>query len=183
MTIKIEQVAVITRPPEVPPYSLHGYCVAADGTTYTLLRQWWHGALLALLYPDEAKQAGYKMPEDPRDVNVYEFQRFELDNHSHFPVIRICPGRMLSGVSLDRGCDPSTPEQVEAVRLVLKSVGLTANDQIVTDHRDIKVRNLWDFLINDTDIFGSEKREVEKRPLVQKGKDLWALDEEDDADA
>lgn len=147
--MKIEQVTTITKAPELPPYSMHGYLITPDGTIYTLLRKWWHGAVLALLYPEEAAAAGYKLPDDPDELNVFEFQRFELDNHDRFPVIRICPGRVMGPTSFDRGSEVSTPEQVEAVRLIIKVLGLSGNDIVAADHCDMPVRKMIDFLTQE----------------------------------
>jgi hypothetical protein len=176
--IRIEQAAVITPPGKTPPYSSHGYCITPDGTTYALLRQWWHGALLALLFPDKAQEAGYEMPDDPDDLNVFDFQHFELDNHNLFPVIRICAGRLMGPTSIDRGCDPSTPEQIAAVRIVMKELGLSGNDEVSTDHKDMKVREMFDFLISDTEVWGDTPRTVRKHRLVKKGEDAFEVREE-----
>lgn len=154
--MKIEQVTSITRAPQEPHYSTHGYLITQDGTIYTLLRKWWHGAVLALLYPSEAAAAGYTLPDDPNDLNVFEFQRFELDNHDRFPVIRICPGRMMGPMSVDRGCGIATPEQVEAVRLVIKVLGMSASDTVAADSRDMPVRKMIDFLTESREIIVDE---------------------------
>lgn len=173
--IRIDRVAVVTPPGEKPPYSLNGYCVTPDGTTYTLLRKWWHGAMLALLYPEKAKEAGYVIPDAPDDVDVYEFQRFELDNHDLLPVIRICPGRVIGPLSLDRGCDPSTPEQVAAVRLIFKELGKTGNNVVSTDHKDMTVREMFEKLTSDENVWGGGPRVVRKHRLVKKGENAYEI--------
>ncbi len=166
--IILERVTHITKPPEEPLYSPHGYVIAEDGTTYSLLYPWWHGAVLALLYPDHAREAGYKMPNEVDELNVYEFQRFELDNHNLFPVVRICSSRILSPCTLDRGGKPVTEAQTEAVRLVFKALGMGARDPVTTDHKDMRVSDVWAFLRDDTDVYGLGKREVRQTSLVCK---------------
>ncbi len=181
---EMEQVAMVAKPGEKPAYSPHGYCITPDGTTYALLRQYWHGALLAMLYPEQAAQAGYQFPEDPDELNVYEFQRFELDNHDLFPVIRICPTRMSGPTSVDRGCSPSTPEQIQAVRLVMKELGLGAQDEVATDHRDMTVREMFDYLRSDADVWGTgEAREPRQHRLIKKGEDPFSSTFEDSDNA
>ncbi len=54
-----------------PSYSPHGYTVMEDGTIYTLTKQWTHGTLLAILFPDMAKKAGYEPPDE--DFNVFKY--------------------------------------------------------------------------------------------------------------
>lgn len=178
----IDDVALLAKPGEKPAYSPYGYCITQDGTTYALLRQYWHGALLAMLYPEQAAQAGYEFPDCPDDLNVYEFQNFELDNHDLFPVIRICPSRISGPTSVDRGCSPSTPEQIQAVRLVMKELGLNGNDPVATDHRDMTVREMFDYLRSDADVWGlGGPRESRPHRLVKKGEDAWDVRFEDTA--
>lgn len=177
MTIALERVATTTKPPAPPAYTSWGYIIMEDGTTHALHRQWWHGAVLCLLFPEEAKQAGYIMPDEPDEVNVFEFQKFELDNHDHFPVIRVCPTRMMGPPSFDRGCKPVTEAQMVALRLVVAEMGLRMNDEVSTDHKDMTVRKLYEYMQKDLDVWTGEKREVTARPLKVKG---WSLGDEDE---
>lgn len=175
--IRIEDVAVVTPLGMAPPYSRAGYCITPDGTTYTLLRSYWHGAVLALLFPKEAQEAGYVMPEAPDEVDVREFQQFELDNHNYFPVIRVCPGRLLGPVSVDRGSQPSTPAQLEAMRQVVAALGLSAQSEVSTDHSDMTIAEMHVMLAGDLDAWSGEPREVRPRRLVKKGEDPYAVRE------
>jgi hypothetical protein len=172
--IDIKDVTIVTPPGGVPPYSTHGYCVTQDGTIYALLRKWWHGAVLALLYPEDAAKAEYVLPDSADDVDVFEFQKFELDNHDQFPVIRICPGRLMGPTSIDRGRGPCTNEQIVAVRAIVKTLGLTAHDEVCTEHKDMKVHEMYDFLANNLDVWGGTPREAANGGLVKKSDpDYW----------
>lgn len=153
----------LTEPPVIPIYSMHGYIVCADGKTYTLLRQWYHGAVLAMLYPKllETVQGNYgfdyetcerievlKLPTSLEDIDVFKFQRFEFEVHSKLPDIRVCASRMMGStpVALDAGCEPATPQQIAALRFIFKALGLRAKDVIVTDHMDMKVKDVYAYL-------------------------------------
>lgn len=125
-------------------YSSHGYVIMEDGTIYTLTKQWYHGVALAILFPDKAKAAGYLPPEEEPDV--FHYQRFELDSHNDFPVIRICPSRMITPPSINKGKKPATKEQLEAIRAVFKVLGLKARDIVNTDYSDTTVAQCYQLM-------------------------------------
>ena len=160
--ITLDRVCIIAKAGEEPPYSPWGYIVTTDGTAYALTRQYWHGAVLALLFPellaayrveedwndddDWNDNASYKgapllMPDEPDDLNVFEFQQFEFSLHGKLDVIRICPTRMTGPCSIDLPENGCTVPQREMLRVVLtKVLGLSLNDEVATDHRDMTVR-------------------------------------------
>ena len=139
-------------------YSPHGYVIKDDGKVYTLLRQWWHGAVMAMLYPDHLKEfrldaededgnvipgtgTVLEIPETPDDLNVFDFQKFEHAYHSKLPVVRICPTRMMSPPSVDLPEDGCTPVQAEALRVVLVEIlGMDLRDEVAMDHSDVPVK-------------------------------------------
>lgn len=137
--ITMEEVAHTTKPPEEPPCSPWGYVVTQDGTIYSLNVQWTHGVILAMLFPDLAKEKGYAPPD--RDYNVFKYQHFELDNQDEFPVVRICASRIMGTcpTSMNKGRAACTPEQLAAVRQCFKALGLRARDKINTDFADMTV--------------------------------------------
>jgi len=144
----LDRVTLITKPPAKPAYSPWGYVIVKDGSTYALLHQWWHGVVLALLFPKEAEEQGFVVPFKPwvGDVNPHEYQRFELDNHTSLPAIRVCPSRALGPPSIDRGLGPASPEQIDALRLVVKLLGLKGDDEIALDHKDVSLKRVWEYL-------------------------------------
>ena len=118
-------------------YSMYGYIVMEDGTIHALAKQWMHGAILAILFPDLAKKQGYEPPDE--DCNVYEYQRFELDNHDKFPVIRVAFG-ILTDFSVSKGEQPATEFQIRAMSRIFKDCGKKMQDTIHTDYGEMTVR-------------------------------------------
>lgn len=135
-----------------PVFSPHGHVITQDGTTYSLRYQWYHGVVLALLFPDKAKEMTKVDAQDPesyfnkvfwpvpRNPNVFHFQSFELDNHWEFPVIRTCFGRMMGPSSVNVGKEAATRPQLEALRKVFKLHGYRGRDTVNTDWGEISVQ-------------------------------------------
>lgn len=142
----IKRVAVVTDSNTIPPYSSPGYIIGQDGTVYTLLRQYWHGAILALLYPQLAEEHGYTIPDDPDEVNVFTMQRFELDHGRSLPVIRICPSRIMGPMTIDCGIHGANDAQVVALRSIIAALGCDGNTTINMNHIDVKLRDVWNHL-------------------------------------
>jgi len=158
MTITIERAAAITSHPADPVFSPHGYVITEDGIVYALLRRWWHGAVLAILYPqllaefrlnaetddDDKPIPGtgttLEMPDDPEDLNVFDVQQFEHHVHGQLNVIRVCPTRLLGPPSVDLPKAAATPEQMIALRSVFKIMGLKPNSEVATDFCDMTVK-------------------------------------------
>ncbi len=140
----IDQAAEKTNPPTTPMYSPHGYIVQPDGTTWALFKQWTHGFVLALLYPEVAAaytERALEYPESLSEVDVFAFQAFELDKARELNCVRVCPTRMASPPSVDLPFNGCTPEQKEALRIVLYvALGYSHTDFINTQHRDMTVR-------------------------------------------
>ena len=126
-----------------PSYSPHGYTVMEDGTIYTLTKQWTHGTLLAILFPDMAKKAGYEPPDE--DFNVFKYQRFELDNHDNFPVIRVAFG-MISDFAISKGRAPATKEQIAAMVKIFKEMGRKMHETVQTDIGEMSAKDFLDQL-------------------------------------
>lgn len=163
MTIALDKVALISKPGEEPAYSHHGYIITEDGTVYALLRKWWHGAVLALLFPDKAK--GFKLRskrdqfldddellytdeliwpknDDPGLVNVYAFQEFELETHRKLPAIRVCPSRMTTPCTFDMPVTKVPEAMMAALVAVTKALGYSQNDKVQLDHKQCTVRQM-----------------------------------------
>ena len=125
-------------------YSPYGYVIMEDGTVYTLHKQWYHGIALAVLFPEKAKESGLESPEEEPDV--FKYQRFELDHHNDFPVIRVCPFRMTTPCSINKGNKPATKAQIESLRAIFKILGLKARDMVNTDFCDCTVAQCYEML-------------------------------------
>lgn len=145
----IERVATVST--TSPPVFAEGYLVDAAGTVYAAPHRFFHGVMLACLYPElalaylrppmvrNAKEAPLEFPEDLNEIDCRAFQDFELAHASKLPVIRICRARMLGPTSLDiPGDDISiTNAQYQAVVSVLNTLGVGRNDEVSTNLRDM----------------------------------------------
>ncbi len=113
-----------------PSYSPYGYTIMEDGTIYSLTKQWTHGVLLAILFPEIAKEAGFEQPNE--EYNVFKYQRFELDNHDKLPVVRVAFS-LITDFYISKGKGPATKEQVESMVKIFKTTGTRMNASIQTD--------------------------------------------------
>lgn len=145
MNLDIERV---TRVGPEPFYSPFGYVVAEDATIYSLTQQWTHGVILALLYPDIAEEQRIGIPGD--DFDVFAYQRFELDNHERFPVIRVAFG-MVSDFAISKGKGPATEKQCQAMAKILRMQDKGLNDKVQTDLREVTVRSALKWLRTGAD--------------------------------
>lgn len=150
-TIGIDEVTLRTAPPDVPMHSPYGYIITPSGVTFALMKQWTHGLILALLYPDAANEYNktaelpFEWPESRDDIDVMAFQRFELTCAKDLHCIRICASRLLSPTSVDLPVGACTPEQIEAMRLALrKGLGMKDADTVSMDHFDTTVKRLFE---------------------------------------
>ena len=112
--------------------STYGYLIVPDGTIYSLSCRWTHGFLLACLFPDFAESKGFKkedIPEDVDDINVFHYQRFELDNCTELPVVRIARGLSYS-FNISKGSEPATQEQITAVSAIMRSHDISLADEV-----------------------------------------------------
>lgn len=155
MTITLERISTVCPLGGRIAYSEWGYCINSDGTVYSLGYRFYHGVVLALLYPDALKAHRSNriieelvMPDDREDISVFDFQDFELSQHGKLPVIRICGSRLMSEPSFDFPKAGCTIQQIEALRRVLKLMGLRGTDKVSTELRDMKVSDLWDYIAN-----------------------------------
>lgn len=150
----IDRAAEKTNPPVTPIYSPHGYIIQPDGTTWALLKQWTHGFVLALLYPEVAAaytERALEYPESLDDVDVFAFQAFELDKARELNCVRVCSARMMGPTSVDLPFVGCTPEQKDALRIVLyAALGYSHTDFVSTQHRDMTVRYTMELaVLND----------------------------------
>lgn len=142
--ISIRSAAVSTNAASEPLYSPHGYIVTEDGTCYSLLKRWYHGVALAILFPEVAKETGYEPPDE--EPNVFHYQHFELDQHDKLPVIRVCPSRMLGPCSVNKSRKAATAAQVATLAKLLKMHGLKARDNVSTDEGDRTVQKCLEMM-------------------------------------
>lgn len=138
--ITLESVSIKGTEPEYTP---HGYVILEDGTIYSLTKRWTHGVVLALLYPDVAKKCGYKPPDE--DFNVFHYQRFELDNHSTFPVVRVAFSLVVD-FYISKGDNAATKEQIEAMIKIFKVTATKMTASIQTDAGEMSARKFLDAL-------------------------------------
>lgn len=174
MSITIDRVALLTKPPKKPIASEWGYVITEDGTTYALLYRFYHGVVLALLYPDVFRDYRFKpgdepqgyhfnedgtvkmeppphedcaiygklerlvMPADREDINVIHFQRFELDVHEQFPIVRVCPTRAVGvGIDVPR-YHAVTKAQIEALQLIGQAFSWNRSTEVFADNGDMR---------------------------------------------
>jgi len=141
---KIERVAIIGAEPAYTPY---GYLIAEDALIYSLTQKWVHGVILALLYPNVAAEAGYSQP-DVDDLQVFHYQKFELDNHEKFPVIRISLG-MMYPFNISKGDAPASVAQRQALVKILKCQDMSMQSMIQTDLHEMSARQYLKQLENE----------------------------------
>jgi hypothetical protein len=177
----IERVARVYKPNEPMKYSSpYGHVITEDGTVYALNYQYYHGIACAILFPELAKECGYPPPSE-RHSNVYEYQRFELDNHRILKVIRICGFRFASEYpSVNSSVYGATDKQIEAFRKVCKTEGWNMRTVFNTDHGDLKMTKTITELQTDR----SAEWDAEHLKPKMREKTGWELpdDGEDDAD-
>jgi hypothetical protein len=150
--IDIERIAMVTAPGGEVPYSPYGYVIQPDGTVYTLIHQYYHGIILACLYPKEAGAAGYAVPEEPReDLSVFKYQRFELDNSPALGAVRIAISQMIDSLFFSKGNKPATDEQCTAVAACLRALGKRARDKIETEKGERTISQILEELRVETD--------------------------------
>ncbi|HEC66587.1 MAG TPA: hypothetical protein ENI23_15030 [bacterium] len=110
------------------------------------MHQWYHGVVLAMLFPDLANEEGYEIPENRDEVDVFKFQRFEMDYSDEMQAIRVCSYRMLGPPSIDPGKLPCNSKQLDALRLICKELNLKLGDEIAFNVRDMKIEKMWTYL-------------------------------------
>ncbi len=120
-----------------PKYSPFGHVIMEDGTTYSLTKQWAHGVLLAILFPEIAKEKGYEPPDE--EYNVYKYQKFELDNHDTLPVVRVAFS-LTTDFYISKGKAPATKAQVESMVKIFKVLGARMDASIQTDAGEMTAR-------------------------------------------
>lgn len=132
--LTIEDVAIKG---DEPVYTSNGYVILEDGSVYSLTEKWAHGVILAMLYPEAAKKCGYEPPD--KDFNVFHYQRFELDNHNMFPVIRVAFSLVVD-FYISKGENPATKKQIEAMVKIFKVTGTKMTASIQTDAGEMSAR-------------------------------------------
>lgn len=146
-----------------PLYSPYGYVIEENGLIHTLTKRYTHGVILALLYPKEAKEAGYD--EVDEDYNVFTYQRFELDNHKRFPIVRVAMGMMFA-FNVSKGIAAATAEQLSALTKILKMQYLNLNSKVETDLCEMPARKMLELMAKaDEPDPGPPEGWKPKRPL------------------
>lgn len=147
-----------------PIYSPYGYVIVEDGSVYSLTQKWTHGVILACLYPEEAEADGYPPPDE--DFNVFTYQRFELDNHTRFPIVRIALGSLYS-FNVSKGDMPATPAQVQSVAKCVRMCDLSLSDTVQTEGSDMSARSMLKELEKGEGDYGPPDDWKPKRPVTR----------------
>lgn len=132
---ELDEVAII----ETDPHIGFGHVITEDGTIYTLRKQYAHGIICAILFPETAIKHGIGAPAKGA-ANVFEYQRFEIDCQHELPVIRISSG--WSGVNISKGRKKATPQQIDSTRRCLLAAGLSLADDVETEEGQCTMRSL-----------------------------------------
>jgi hypothetical protein len=123
-----------------PAYTPYGYIVGEDGKIYALTSQSYHGVVLAVLYPEVAAEKGYAPPAGAHDeVDVFKYQRFELDHSDGLPIIRVAISRMTESINVSKGRIAATDEQIDALQRIFRTLGRRANDTLTGEDDDLSV--------------------------------------------
>lgn len=125
------------------PYSPHGYIIDHDAKIYALTERHFHGVVLALLYPDVAQAAGYAPPRRiDGSVDVFNYQRFELDEARALQVVRIATSALTGTTYVSTGDVPPSEAQIQAVVQCLHELGLRPQDSLTGEAEDQTVCEL-----------------------------------------
>lgn len=120
-----------------PTYTPYGYVVGADGTIYALTDRFYHGVIVAVLYPELAAAQQVPAPASPReDVDVFAYQRFEHDNSHDLPILRVAVSALTSTILVSKGAVPATDEQIDAMQRIFRALGKTARDTLTGEEDD-----------------------------------------------
>jgi len=131
----------------MPAYTPYGYLVGAEGKIYALTYRWFHGVVIALLYPELAAEKQYPAPAEPRDeVDVFAYQRFEHENSHDLPVIRIAVSQLTDSVMVSKGGIPATDEQLDALQRIFRTLGRKASDTLTGEEDDMTVAQYIEYL-------------------------------------
>lgn len=144
--LTLEDVAMTSDTPKVA-YSPYGYIIGADGRAHALTDRWFHGVVLAVLYPDVAKEAGYPPPaREDGDVDVFLYQRFELDHGYKLPVLRVSHSIQTGTTMVSAGDPACTEPQLAALVGAFGALGLRGNDTLTGEDDDMTVSQWVDYL-------------------------------------
>jgi hypothetical protein len=144
--LTLEDVALTSNTPNVA-YSPYGYIIGDDGRAYALTERWFHGVVLAVLYPEVAKEAGFAPPvREDGDVDVFLYQRFELDHGHKLPVLRVSHSLQTGTTMVSAGNPACTEPQLAALVGALRALGLRANDTLTGEEDDMTVTQWVDYL-------------------------------------
>lgn len=128
---------------EEPLYTPYGYVISENGTIYSLLHQFTHGVILAMLYPDIAEEQGYEAPEEGYDV--FHYQQFELDNHDKFPIVRVSIS-LRGFLNISKGDDCISQEQRESLVKIFSEQGVKLSQKVETDCGEMTAYKALDHL-------------------------------------
>jgi len=130
---------------DTPLFSPYGYVITDDGMIYSLIEQWCHGVILAILYPELTKREGYEPPNENYDV--FEYQQFELDHYRETTVIRVSISPMSGMLNISKGKPPATDAQAQSLSAVIKEQGLSLSNTMQSDYSEITIakfmKKLW----------------------------------------
>ena len=140
LKLTIEDVAIYGSDAKYTPY---GYIIAEDGLIYSMTRQYVHGTILALLFPEKALEEGYEPPT--RDYNVYHYQNFELDHSHNLPIVRVSIS--ISGLlNISKSDKPITKEQRMALSKVFATQGIKLQQQVNTEGGEMTASKALEWL-------------------------------------
>jgi hypothetical protein len=144
--LTLEDVAMTSDTPKAV-YSPYGYIITDDGRAHALTYRWFHGVVLAILYPEVAKEAGYPPPvREDGDVDVFLYQRFELDHGYKLPVLRVSHSMQTGTTMVSAGNPACTEPQLAALVGALAALGLRGKDTLTGEEDDMTVTQWVDYL-------------------------------------
>lgn len=152
----------------IPAYTPYGYIVGEDGKIYALTCQSYHGVVLAVLYPELAAAKGYVPPAGSHDyVDVFKYQRFELDHSKDLPVIRVAISRVSESINVSKGPIPATDEQIDAMQRIFRTLGRKATDTLTGHDDDISVARFIENLRQERVFAAIPEHDPDKYKLVE----------------
>lgn len=156
-----------------PAYTPYGYIVGEDGKIYALTSQSYHGVVLAILYPDLAAEKGYDAPAGSHDyIDVFKYQRFEIDHSKGLPVIRVAISRVSESINVSKGPIPATDEQIDAMQRIFRTLGRKANDTLTGHDDDLTVAEYIEGLRHERVFAAIPDDDPDKYKLVEPDSDM-----------
>lgn len=139
--LTIEDVAIVGSEAKFTPC---GYIISEDGTIYSMTERYVHGTILAILFPEKAKECGYEPPT--KEYDVYHYQNFELDHSHEMPIVRVSISALHGCLNISKSDKVITTQQRMALTKVFSVQNVKMNDLVMTENGEKTAKSALDWL-------------------------------------